>query len=582
MNINKFYFLAVFLIAIMFFLAVFSIKNDSLTMDELPHLPAGYSYLTQKDMRINPEHPPLIKDIAAIPLLFMKNLNFPKENKSWTTDINGQWDFGNQFLFKSGNSADEMIFYGRMMMILVLMVFAVLLFYFVYKNFGGPVAILSLFLFCFSPTILAHGRLVTTDIGASFGVFLTIFTFFNFLKNPSKKNILFASLALAFAELAKFSNIILFPYLIIITFIWWLINRKDFKKLALNLILIFVLTFIFILPIYQYHVLNYPLEKQFSDTQFLLKNLNNDFIVNSLLWMTDKPIFRAYAQYFLGVFMAMTRAVGGNTTYFWGEITNVGWLSYFPVVYFLKESLPFHILTIIALVFAIFSLIFRQKTGDFLKDIKNLLQKYFLEFCIFAYVVVYWATALKSNLNIGVRHLLPAILLTYILVAIGIYKFLEKQNRLKIKVFFIALLLSWQAAGIFFTFPYFISYFNEIGGTYKNGYQYVVDSNYDWGQGLKRLKNWTEENKIEKIYIDYFGGADLDYYFRNKYEKWWGQRNRSEIAPGNYLAISATFLQNGKGVLVKNFKAPSGFYRWLDQEDLVARPDPSIFVFKIK
>ena len=566
----------------MFFLAVFSIKNDSLTMDELPHLPAGYSYLTQKDMRINPEHPPLIKDIAAIPLLFMKNLNFPKENKSWTTDINGQWDFGNQFLFKSGNSADEMIFYGRMMMILVLMVFAVLLFYFVYKNFGGPVAILSLFLFCFSPTILAHGRLVTTDIGASFGVFLTIFTFFNFLKNPSKKNILFASLALAFAELAKFSNIILFPYLIIITFIWWLINRKDFKKLALNLILIFVLTFIFILPIYQYHVLNYPLEKQFSDTQFLLKNLNNDFIVNSLLWMTDKPIFRAYAQYFLGVFMAMTRAVGGNTTYFWGEITNVGWLSYFPVVYFLKESLPFHILTIIALVFAIFSLIFRQKTGDFLKDIKNLLQKYFLEFCIFAYVVVYWATALKRNLNIGVRHLLPAILLTYILVAIGIYKFLEKQNRLKIKVFFIALLLSWQAAGIFFTFPYFISYFNEIGGTYKNGYQYVVDSNYDWGQGLKRLKNWTEENKIEKIYIDYFGGADLDYYFRNKYEKWWGQRNRSEIAPGNYLAISATFLQNGKGVLVKNFKAPSGFYRWLDQEDLVARPDPSIFVFKIK
>ena len=566
----------------MFFLAVFSIKNDSLTMDELPHLPAGYSYLTQKDMRINPEHPPLIKDIAAIPLLFMKNLNFPKENKSWTTDINGQWDFGNQFLFKSGNSADEMIFYGRMMMILVLMVFAVLLFYFVYKNFGGPVAILSLFLFCFSPTILAHGRLVTTDIGASFGVFLTIFTFFNFLKNPSKKNILFASLALAFAEFAKFSNIILFPYLIIITFIWWLINRKDFKKLALNLILIFVLTFIFILPIYQYHVLNYPLEKQFSDTQFLLKNLNNDFIVNSLLWMTDKPIFRAYAQYFLGVFMAMTRAVGGNTTYFWGEITNVGWLSYFPVVYFLKESLPFHILTIIALVFAIFSLIFRQKTGDFLKDIKNLLQKYFLEFCIFAYVVVYWATALKSNLNIGVRHLLPAILLTYILVAIGIYKFLEKQNRLKIKVFFIALLLSWQAAGIFFTFPYFISYFNEIGCTYKNGYQYVVDSNYDWGQGLKRLKNWTEENKIEKIYIDYFGGADLDYYFRNKYEKWWGQRNRSEIAPGNYLAISATFLQNGKGVLVKNFKAPSGFYRWLDQEDLVARPDPSIFVFKIK
>ena len=50
------------LLVFVFLIAVFSMKDDSATMDELAHLPAGYSYLTQKDMRLNPEHPPLIKE----------------------------------------------------------------------------------------------------------------------------------------------------------------------------------------------------------------------------------------------------------------------------------------------------------------------------------------------------------------------------------------------------------------------------------------------------------------------------------------------------------------------------------------
>lgn len=99
---------AAFLIFV-FITAVSSMAGDSLTMDELAHLPAGYSYLTQKDMRINPEHPPLIKDLAAIPLLFIKGINFPKDIKAWTQDVNGQWDFGNNFfiqIWKSGRLND--------------------------------------------------------------------------------------------------------------------------------------------------------------------------------------------------------------------------------------------------------------------------------------------------------------------------------------------------------------------------------------------------------------------------------------------------------------------------------------------
>src|SRR4030042_114941 len=79
---------ATLLIILMLVLATISQKQESAIMDEVAHIPAGYSYLTQQDMRINPEHPPLLKDLSAIPLLFVKNIHFPSDLKSWTSEIN--------------------------------------------------------------------------------------------------------------------------------------------------------------------------------------------------------------------------------------------------------------------------------------------------------------------------------------------------------------------------------------------------------------------------------------------------------------------------------------------------------------
>jgi len=141
--------IAVILLIFVFFISVFSMKDDSVTMDEMAHLPAGYSYLTQKDMRLNPEHPPLIKDLAAIPLLFIKGINFPSEIKDWKEDINGQWGFGFNFLYNSGNPTDKMIFWGRLPMILILVLLGFYIFKWAKELFGNKVALLSLFLFSF-------------------------------------------------------------------------------------------------------------------------------------------------------------------------------------------------------------------------------------------------------------------------------------------------------------------------------------------------------------------------------------------------------------------------------------------------
>ncbi|NCA94387.1 MAG: hypothetical protein EOM84_04370, partial [Sphingobacteriia bacterium] len=74
------------LVSIVFLTVSFlNAHNDAATFDEIAHIPAGYSYLTQNEMRLNPEHPPLIKNLSAFPLIFM-NLNFDLTQPFWSGD----------------------------------------------------------------------------------------------------------------------------------------------------------------------------------------------------------------------------------------------------------------------------------------------------------------------------------------------------------------------------------------------------------------------------------------------------------------------------------------------------------------
>jgi len=257
------YTVAFFLLFFMFLVAFFSILDDSFTTDEPVHVTAGFSYLTQKDMRLNPEHPPLLKDLAAIPLLFL-NLNFPKDHSAWTQEDNPFWwhqfNLGGEFLYKSGNNPDKILLLARIPMILLLIFLGWFLFYWARELFGNRVALLSLFLFSFSPTFLAQGRLVTTDVGATLGVVLASYFWLKFLKNPTKKNIIFAGLIFGVTMLLKFSLILLIPFFAIIILVYACL--KNGKKYIFNILkylglalLVGIIGMVFIVwPVYQYHV----------------------------------------------------------------------------------------------------------------------------------------------------------------------------------------------------------------------------------------------------------------------------------------------------------------------------------------
>src|ERR687887_339121 len=93
---------------ILFFVqGIFFIRANSQTIDEATHLAAGYSYLATRDFRLNPEHPPLIKELLALPLFLGYGLPFNPDPQHW--DKGDQYIIGRHFLYKSTLPADRML-----------------------------------------------------------------------------------------------------------------------------------------------------------------------------------------------------------------------------------------------------------------------------------------------------------------------------------------------------------------------------------------------------------------------------------------------------------------------------------------
>ncbi len=562
-------------------MAFSSSLGDSLTMDELSHIPAGYSYLSQRDFRINPEHPPLIKDMAAFPLLFM-NITFPSQSPAWTDGVNAQWWYGWELLFNSGNNADQMIFWARIPMILVLLFLGWFLFRWAKKEFNKETALLVLTAFTFSPTFLAHGRLVTTDVGAALGFVLATYFWLNFLRSPTRKNVIIAGLIFGFAMLLKFSMILLIPSLGITTIAYALAARKSlFRYILLSIAAGIIGVAVVILPVYIWHTSNYPAARQVADTIEILSSSPMPTLRNIVVWMAGKPILRALGHYFFGLMMATQRTAFGNTVYFLGMISGSGWWYYFPIVYLMKVPLAFHMLTLAALFLAALIMIKAPFWKNPLQRLREWIVAHIASFSMIVLLIIYWGASVTGNLNIGIRHILPTFPFIYMLVFAAIVAGLKEiknptwKNSLSYLIIFLIL---WYASSSLSSYPSYLSYFNEIGGGPDNGYKYVVDSNYDWGQDLKRLKTWVENNKVEKIKVDYFGGADVKYYLGDKAEG----LDANQGPQKGWLAISATSLQGGEGNPVPGYDQPTGYYKWLDEYTPVTRAGKSIFIYHIE
>lgn len=363
-------------------------KVETAIFDETAHIPAGYGYVKYLDYRLNPEHPPLVKALSAIPLLFM-NLNFPVGHPAWTDNVNGQWEVGNEFFYGLGNDADQLVTNARIFPIILTLLTIILIYFWSRELLGKWWALVPAFLFGLSPIVLAHGHYVTTDIGATLGVLFATFGFTKFLAKPSLYNILLAGLALGVALLAKFSNNLLIPYFIILAIIYFaFVNRRYFLKYLKGIIGVFLVAFIIIYAVNFLFTLNYPPERQLADAKEVLSNFTPRSLAELDFALIENPVLRPIGQYLFGLLMILQRASGGNTAYFLGELSAEGWWYYFPVVFLLKEPLPSLILILLALGLGIWKVL--KPAVWRVKSFLNYLGTHFAEFSMLLFVIIYW------------------------------------------------------------------------------------------------------------------------------------------------------------------------------------------------
>jgi hypothetical protein len=590
-----------------FALMLWAARTDSAIDDELAHIPAGYGYVHNLDYRLNPEHPPLVKALAMLPVLLL-NPTYPTNNPAWTTEVNGEWDMGTAFLYQSGNDANTIIQTARVMPILITILLIILIYFFARKLTGPWWALLPTFLFALDPTVLAHGHYVTTDIGAAFGVLFSLFYFVKYIQSPTTRNLWYAGLSFGVAQLTKFSTPLLIPLYIFLVLVLWLhatitawpstaqrfkIFFVDFFRRYWKLLLIGLIGYIIIVyPVYFLFTYNYPVAKQVSDTTQILGSFANGptpagqacqplrCLANLDIKIAGNQILRPYAQYLLGILMVLQRADAGNTIYFLGQVRGSGGWIYFPVLFLLKEPVPTLIIVLGAFVLALWwaargrvrnDARLRVSRGErLLAYIKN----HFAEFAMISFVVFYWGYSMHSPLNLGVRYILPTIPLIFILAG-GVWKkwitninfslngpggllanfspeamMASVQGAARslmyatIKYVVLIILVFWLLFETLFNAPYFLSYFNEFAGGTWNGYHFVTDSNYDWGQDLLRLQSFVAAHPdINTIAVDYFGGGDPSYYLGSKEVDWSSSKGNPTAQGIHWLAISINQLE---------------------------------------
>jgi len=578
--------------------SVLNAKNDSLIYDESAHIPAGYSYLTQLDIRLNPEHPPLIKDLSALPLLFI-HPNFDTNQDFWTTDDAdaSQWNAGKSFLFGSGNDADQIIFWSRLPIILLSLVFGLFIFKWTRELAGVTAGLFALTLFAFDPNILGHNHFVTTDLGIAAFMTFSFYYFLKFIKDPSWKNVFIGGIFLGLVQLTKFSSVLLFPVFGLILIIYPLVklhreqNKTKLQALGEYLLKGIVAFLVSLTIVYvAYFISNYNMPQTKLPeiiSHYFKPNDTRTAIIYTrelLFTMNAHPILMPLADYAFGVMRVFQRVGGGNVVFFMNQVDTHGFLSYFPIIFLIKEPLPMLFLILLSIIVTSIKIVKSIPTSskDFFaklaKNIVHYLRTSIVEFSMLVFILLYATTSITGRLNIGFRHLFPLMPFLYILVSVGIFRFLKTRHHQSKLIFqlMIAMLTIMLISGTIATYPYYMSYFNSLAGGPKQGYHLTTDSNTDWGQDLKRLQIFLNEHpEIAKVKVDYFGMADLDYYLPGRYEKWWAAAR--PIEPGWY-AISTEFIQQG---IYQTTIPDNQSYRWLKNIQPTYQVGTSILIYNI-
>ena len=549
-------------------MALLAVAHDSGTYDEFVHVTAGYSYWAFDDYRLNPENGNLAQRLVALPLIARGNTErgFPsRDQPAW--HASDMWTLSDQFFFAPGRNADALLFRARVVVAIIGATLGVLAFCWARALFGTAGAYVAFLLYVFSPTMLAHGGLATSDmIGTAFFV-ASLLAVWTTLHRVTPLTVAASIAAVGGLSLAKPSAPLFLAIALAMAAVQ-LIGRRpisvrlrrdtqiESRRARAGAIAVLVLahvTAVFVLIWAAYG---------FRYSAFAPGSPTSDAFIDSWTSMLDTPgISTSLARwgrahhvlpeaYLYGLATVVVYAKD-RMAFLNGVVTMGGSTAFFPYAALVKTTIPGLILLAAASVSLVLT---RWRRPASNAELSPVWRPTFYDLTpLIAGIAIYGATALFSSLNIGQRHLLPIIPPAMILAgAIGPVVVGASRGRRALSAAGVGALLLWHAGESIAIAPHYLAYFNQISGGPSDGYRHLVDSSLDWGQDLPGLKDWLDRQGMQDeshtpVYLSYFGTARPGYYGIDAiplpgFPDRWMPHVPLPLTPGVYC-FSATMLQ---------------------------------------
>jgi hypothetical protein len=475
------------LIAIFMAANIYEMRRQSCSSDEVVHLPAGYTYLVKRDFRLNPEHPPLLKELCALPLLFMQpKADFSDPNWLQPSAMS-QSEFGFKFLYSNPPRADQFLFWGRLPIVLLSAWLGFFVFRWAQQLYGSTAGLLALSLYAFCPNVIAHSHFVTTDMGVTAFLTISFFNLWQFLQKGKMRRLCFSGLSMGAALASKYSALFLLP--VGLFFLWGFFrpisppsmeSKKNSNKFpAMKMGNWQDRAGDFWRKLFRLNRSKLKVVMIFLGLALLVVQLSYLGSLNPSLYIRGAIQVNANHNPFYDYYMN-------------GDFKAGGWGGYFLLAFLVKATAPFIILLFVRLIFLLTNWETDWRASMFL---------------MVPSVVLFIAVSVFADC-MGVRYVLPGFPLMMVFSS-GSYNFLKKKTAF----FCIWGLLSWHIISSIASFPYSLSYFNEFVGGPSKGIYWLDDSNVDWGQELKGVKRYMDANGIKIITLFSFSPFDNPNYY---------------------------------------------------------------------
>ena len=422
------------------------------TSDEPAHLACGMQWLDQHIYRYESQHPPLTRVMAALG---------PYLDGARSTGQSEMFAEGNAILYgATGAQYDRRLALSRAGNLPFFWLACWMVFLWGRRALGSPGAVLAVLIFTMIPTVLAHAGLATTDMGITAWLAAAAYALVRLAEDPGPKTAAWLGVAGGLMVFSKFSALLYYPAAVALALALWFYQSRPTAR-EFRLLFFRRLPWLGLAALIGLVVIWAGYRFSFGKT----------------VW-TSFPL--PFPELFAGIKEVADHNEKGHLSYFMGELRMNGWWAFFPVLIAVK--LPIVVLGLVAI-----GLWRRPKPSPSAWP-----------FWILAAIpAAILAVSLPSNINIGIRHILPMFPFLAVIAAAGMLWLARQSGHAAWARWTVAGALLWLCASSLAAHPDYLAYFNAFAGPEPE--RIVVDSDLDWGQDIKRLGQRLRELKAPSV-----------------------------------------------------------------------------------